>query len=76
MSNIFDLSLDIWLNIKKKSSLRITAYQILIKITNRYPSLKNELEILTNNSHLNSLSKGIKKSVFKLNQKNKIQFLN
>lgn len=73
---LFDLSLDIWLNIKKKSSLRITAYQILIKITNRYLPLKNELEILTNNSHLNSLSKGIKKSVSKLNQKNKIQFLN
>jgi len=73
---LFDLSLDIWLNIKKKSSLRITAYQILIKITNRYPPLKNELEILTNNSHLNSLSNGIKKSVSKLNQKNKIQFLN
>jgi hypothetical protein len=76
LTPLFDLSLDIWLNIKKKSSLRITAYQILIKITNRYPSLKNELEILTNNSHLNSLSKGIKKSVYKLNQKNKIQFLN
>ena len=35
LTTLFDLSLDIWLNIKKKSSLRITAYQILIKITNR-----------------------------------------
>ena len=65
MGELWNICLNIWLDIKKQPSVRIKAYTHLVNIVNIHPELIHELESLTENEHINSLSEGIKKSTYK-----------
>ncbi|HHH52717.1 MAG TPA: hypothetical protein ENK91_03595 [Bacteroidetes bacterium] len=62
---LFNKCMDIWEKIGKSSSVRIKAFEFLMKTASKYPELKNELKYLTNVEYTKSLSPGIKKSLQK-----------
>ena len=63
---LFDCCMTIWEAIHKSPSVRIFAFQFLIKTTKKYPDLKNEIDFLTQEQYTTTLSPGIKKSFYKL----------
>ena len=60
---LFDFSVTLWKNTKKKPSVRYAAFQIILKITKKYPDLFQEIMSLTDYRYLDSLSPGIKRAV-------------
>jgi hypothetical protein len=65
LSLLWDICLRIWLDIQKQSSVRISAYKILVNIAKKYKPLSDELIRLTEDKHVSSLSNGIKNSTYK-----------
>ena len=63
---LFDLCMDIWEQINRDPSVRITALKFLIKIMKKYPELAEEFTFITQEQFLESLSPGAKKSVSKM----------
>ena len=63
---LFDACVDIWLDIKKQSSVRIKAFEVIVGLAKRYPELKQEVEALTDKRFVEPLSAGIKKSFYKM----------
>ena len=63
---LFDACVDIWLDIKKQSSVRIKAFEVIVGLAKRYPELKQEVEVLTDKRFVEPLSAGIKKSFSKM----------
>ena len=63
---LFDICISVWELIGKSPSVRITAFKILVKIAKKYPELAEELEFLTHNDYVETLSSGIKNSFEKL----------
>jgi len=61
----FDICLTIWQSIEKQSSVRYTAFISILKITEKYPELLGEILFLTEKHYLDTLSPGIKNSIFK-----------
>lgn len=62
---IFDHCISIWCKINKIPSVRWSAFCLAIKISNRYPELKEEIITMTQDYYLETLSPGIKRSVQK-----------
>lgn len=60
---IFDICMDLWEQINKKPSVRITAFKFILKIARKHPELLNEINFLTQEQYLESLSPGIKRSI-------------
>lgn len=60
---LFDLCINVWKDINKNSSVRVTAFKFLIKIAVKYPELRSEIIYLANENYLETLSPGIKNSV-------------
>lgn len=65
-SLLFDLSVDLWEQIRKKSSVRHFAFKAMVQVAKKYPELTHEILLLTEPHYINPLSPGIKKSVFKM----------
>lgn len=65
LSLLWDICLRIWLDIQKQSSVRISAYKILVHTAKKYKPLSDELIRLTEDKHVSSLSNGIKNSTYK-----------
>ena len=63
---LFDLCISLWENIEKKPSIRYTAFRFLVKITNKHPELRRELDFLLEPRYFETLSPGVKKGVFKM----------
>ncbi|NLT49917.1 MAG: hypothetical protein GXX85_03245 [Ignavibacteria bacterium] len=61
--SLFDLCINLWKDINKNSSVRVTAFKFLIKIAVKYPELRSEIIYLANENYLETLSPGIKNSV-------------
>jgi hypothetical protein len=59
---LFDACMDIWETINKIPSVRIYAFRILIKIAAKYPELLNELDFISQEHYIETLSPGIKTS--------------
>ncbi|WP_157366686.1 hypothetical protein [Aquimarina agarilytica] len=59
---LFDSCMTIWEDIKKIPSTRIRAFWMLLKISDNYPELKEELLHFTTDYYTNTLSPGIKVS--------------
>lgn len=57
---LFDVCLTIWENIKLIPSTRITAIRFILKTTDKFPELKKEVNLWTQEMYLESLSPGIK----------------
>lgn len=63
---LFDRCLVVWEQIHKKPSVRLNAFQLIIKIARKYPELSNEIELLTQEQYTDSLSPGVKHSINRL----------
>lgn len=64
-SLLFDLSVTLWEQVRKQSSVRYYAFQGMMKVVEKYPELKNEILSLTQPHFVNALSPGVRKSVHK-----------
>ena len=65
-SQLFDACINIWSEIGKSPSVRITAFKILASTSNKYPPLKNELKLLTQPHFFDDLTPGIRRSFLRL----------
>ncbi len=68
-ARLFDLSLNLWENINKKPSIRVTALKFIIKIAQKHPELMNEIVVLMQDQYLETLSPGIKNSIERMIEK-------
>ena len=62
---LFDICVNIWTEIDKQPSVRSKALEMIIQITKKHIELYNEVEVLTQNYYVDSLSNGIKMSIVK-----------
>ncbi len=65
-SYLFNVCVTIWEKINKNPSVRFTALKFIIKTAKKYPDLSNEITFYTQNHYLDSLSPGVKRSVYKM----------
>lgn len=63
---VFSICVDVWEQIHKQPSVRIKAFHLIIKIMQKYPDLCHEIELLTQEQYMETLSPGIKHSISKL----------
>ncbi len=63
---IFNTCVNLWEQISKKPSVRITAFKFIMKIAKNHPELLEEIDILTQEQYLESLSPGVKRSIEKI----------
>ncbi len=64
--HLFNHCLSLWEDVNKIPSTRIRAFQAMVKMTNEYPELKEELQLFTTNYYTQTLSEGIKISFLRL----------
>lgn len=62
---LFDTCANIWENIEKIPSTRITAIKLMQKVAKKYPELQNDIQLFTTEEYTESLSPGIKRSLLK-----------
>jgi len=62
---LFDKCFTIWEDISKSSSVRGTAFSIIVDIVKKYPELRTEIEFLTQNHYVETLTPGIRNSIVK-----------
>ncbi|MFH1196756.1 MAG: hypothetical protein V1720_13725 [bacterium] len=65
---LFNICMNLWEQIDKDPSVRITALKFIIKIVKKYPELSEEIMVLTQDQYLETLSPGVKSSVNKIIQ--------
>ncbi|MCW8848679.1 MAG: hypothetical protein OQJ81_01770 [Melioribacteraceae bacterium] len=65
-SILFNICINIWEQIGKTPSVRITALRFILKMAEKHPELLNEIVWLVEDHYLESLSPGVKRSVQKL----------
>jgi len=77
---LFDNCMTIWEDVDKIPSVRIVAFKIIINIAEKYPELINEIDFITQTHYVETLSPGIKNSLYRqkkrldiLSEKNKKQ---
>jgi hypothetical protein len=63
---LFDICTTIWSTISKQPSVRYHAFKTLMMISEKHPSLRNEIKSLTESHYMESLSPGVKHSISKL----------
>lgn len=63
---LFNICINLWEQIDKDPSVRITALKFMIRIVKKYPELLEEIMVLTQDHYLESLSPGVKRSVGKI----------
>ncbi|MCF8240126.1 MAG: hypothetical protein K9J16_01975 [Melioribacteraceae bacterium] len=65
---VFNICMNLWEQINKQPSVRITAFKFIVKIAKRHPELSKEINFLTQDHYLESLSPGVKRSIEKIIQ--------
>ncbi len=60
---LFDICMNIWESPKLIPSIRMMAFRFVMKVLKKFPELITELDYLTQDQYLDSLSPGIKNSV-------------
>jgi len=63
---LFNICMDVWEQIDKNPSVRLTALKFIIKIAKKHPDLSKEITFLTQDHYLESLSPAVKKSISKM----------
>jgi hypothetical protein len=61
---LFNLCVTVWKKIDSKPSVRFNAFKMIVKIAQKYPDLKNEITLLTQNQYMESLSSAAQKSIY------------
>lgn len=69
---LFDICMELWEGIHKNPSVRITAFKFIVKMSKKHPELKNEVLFLTEDHFLETLSPGIKHSINRIMNQNRI----
>ena len=69
---LFDVCITIWEQINKKPSVRFTAFKFIIKIAKKHPDLFYEIAFLTQSQYLDSVSPGLKESIFRMTKEFKL----
>jgi hypothetical protein len=62
---LFDLCMNLWESIGKQPSVRYTAFRYIAGLVKKYPELVHELELITSEEYLESLSPGVKNAVLR-----------
>jgi hypothetical protein len=65
---IFNICMNLWEQINKDPSVRMMAFKFIAKIVKEHPELLDEINILTQDHYLESLSPGVKRSLEKIKQ--------
>ena len=63
---LFDVCMALWADLQKASAVRVFAFKHIYNIADRYPELKNEVRLVTDDVYVETLSPGIRSSVRKL----------
>ena len=63
---IFNICMNLWEQISKSPSVRMTALKFILKIAKKHPELLEEINFLTQEQYLESLSPGAKRSINKI----------
>jgi hypothetical protein len=63
---VFNHCMDLWEKVGKEPSVRHMALRFILKTVRKYPELLSELEFITQEHYLESLSPGIKRSAIKM----------
>ena len=63
---LFDTCTDVWKQINKNPSVRFTALKFIIKIAKKHPEFSREINFLTQDQYMESLSPAAKKSISKM----------
>tara|TARA_Y100000385_G_C13008611_1_gene600630 strand:- start:533 stop:1069 length:537 start_codon:yes stop_codon:yes gene_type:complete len=62
---LLDICINLWKDINLKSGTRYYAMLLILKISQRYPDIRNEINYLLEDYYTNNLSPGIKCNVLK-----------
>ncbi len=62
---LFDKCMTIWESINKQPSVRFTAFKFVQKMAEKYPELSSEVNFITQDQYLKTLSPAVKKSFLK-----------
>jgi hypothetical protein len=65
-SRLFDVCSEIWFDIKKKPSVRINAFKIILAIGKKHPELFPEIRLMIESHYTETLSPGVKHSLSKM----------
>jgi hypothetical protein len=60
---LFNHCLTVWEKINKKPSVRFNAFKVIVKIAQKHPELAHEINFLTQDQYMDSLSPTVKKSI-------------
>ena len=63
---LFNLCLDVWEDINKAPSVRMTAFKFILKLVKKHPELSKEITFLLQERYLETFSPGVKKSISKM----------
>ncbi len=66
---LFDICINIWSKVNKIPSVRYSAIRLAIRIAERHPDLIQEIDIVTQEHFVESLSPGTKRSLLKILRK-------
>lgn len=67
--NLFNLCVGLWEDTNNQPSVRYIAFQSMVNIAKKYPDLFREIDFLTENQYLNSLSPAVKKAIKRMIKK-------
>ena len=65
---IFNICMNLWEQVNKNPSVRMTAFKFIVKIVKGHPELSEEINFLTQDHYLESLSPGVKRSIERIMQ--------
>jgi len=67
--HLFDICMTLWEQINKSPSVRYNAFRFIVKMAKKHPELSNEVQFLTQDHFLDTLSPGVKHSMTKMLKK-------
>ena len=63
---LFDICMNLWESINKRPSVRSNALMFILKTAKKYPELSGEINFITQEQYLETLSPGIKHSIIRM----------
>ena len=63
---LFNICMTVWEKINKRPSVRHTAFMFILKIAKKHPELRNEIAFFTQDQYLDTLSPGVKNSIYRM----------
>lgn len=69
---LFDICMTLWEQINKSPSVRYNAFRFIVKMAKKHPELSNEVQFLTQDHFLDTLSPGVKHSMTKMLKKSNL----